>query len=193
MNRMRKLAMLTFAVAATAAWGVNLQAQQPKGPAGKAGEDLDRAGRAIEKGVQRGVDNLPAQRPDGAAEKAGEKLDQAGRAIEKGLQRAGESVRAAFARTRETVHGMGVEARIYGRLHWDKALAESALDLDVQDGVATLRGSVPNEAARAKAISLTRDTVGVTRVVDQLTLAGETRTLPAPATGPAPAPAPPRP
>jgi hyperosmotically inducible protein len=120
-----------------------------------------------------------AAQQEGPAKKAGEKIDEAGRAVERGLQRAGESIREAFARTREAVHAMGVEARVYGRLHWDKALADCNIELDVRDGVATLRGTVPDAAAKTKAVELTRDTVGVTRVVDQLTISPTTRTVPA--------------
>jgi hyperosmotically inducible protein len=124
----------------------------------------------------------------GAAGKAGEKLDEAGRVIKRGLQNAGETVREGFAKTREAVHGMGVESRVYGRLHWDKALNASSLDLVVRDGIVTLRGAVPDTAAKEKAVALTRDTVGVTLVIDQLTVLPPPRTVPAIPLAPPPRP-----
>jgi hyperosmotically inducible protein len=130
-----------------------------------------------------------ARAQQGPGEKAGEKLDEAGRVIKRGLQNAGETVREGFAKTREAVHGMGVESRVYGRLHWDKALTASTLDLDVKaGGILTLRGAVPDAAAKAQAVALARDTVGVTQVIDQLTILPPPRTLPAtpPATTPRP-------
>lgn len=109
-----------------------------------------------------------AQQPGGPAERVGgvvgEALDNTGRAIERGF-------RAAFTRTRGVVEKMELSARVYSRLHWDKALASSQLDLEVHPGgVIVLRGVVPNAEAEAKAVSLAAETIGVTRVVTQLTV-----------------------
>src|SRR5258708_36050063 len=70
---------------------------------------------------------------EGVATKAAEKLDDVGRAIKKGflnaeetvrdgLNKTGETVREGFAKTRDSVQGMGILSRVYGRVHWDKAL-----------------------------------------------------------------------
>ncbi len=107
---------------------------------------------------------------EGAGEKAGEKLDEVGRKIKRGLSRAEDAVREGFHKTRESVHSMGVAARVYGRLHWDKALQSSTLNVKVEGGVATLTGSVPSAEARAKAVTLAAETVGVNKVVDELTV-----------------------
>ena len=101
---------------------------------------------------------------DGAASRAGQALDNAGRNIRRGVQN-------AFPRARMAVHEQQVIARVYSRLHWDKVLVGSALDLEVSaDGTAVLRGAVPDDAAKKRAVVLTRDTVGVTQVVDELTV-----------------------
>jgi osmotically-inducible protein OsmY len=107
---------------------------------------------------------------EGVAEKAGEKLDEVGRKIKQGFEKAEGAVREGFHKTRETVHGMGVMSRVYGRLHWDKALHSSSLTIKVEDGAVVLGGTVPNAAARIKAVNLAADTVGVTRVVDELSV-----------------------
>jgi len=66
---------------------------------------------------------------------------------------------------------MEVVSRVYSRLHWDKALTTSNLEIEVQaGGIAILTGIVPNQAAKAKALALTAETVGVIQVVDQLTV-----------------------
>jgi hyperosmotically inducible periplasmic protein len=119
---------------------------------------------------------------DGAAARAGEKLDEVGRAIRRGLENAedtvrdglnktGDTVREGFAKTRDTVQGMGLVPRVYGRLHWEKALHTSTFYVKAEGGAVTIRGQVPDEAAKAKAIALVRDTVGVTRVIVQLNVA----------------------
>ncbi len=110
----------------------------------------------------------------GAGEKAGEKLDELGQKVKRGFSRAEDAVRDSFQKTRESVKSMGVAARVYGRLHWDKALQSSDLNVKVADGVATLSGSVPTATAKAKAVTLASETVGVTRVVDELTVPSST-------------------
>jgi hyperosmotically inducible periplasmic protein len=119
-----------------------------------------------------------AQQDQGPAAKAGSKLDDVGRTIKRGLDNAGEAVREQFVRARSSVHNMDVASRVYGRLHWDKSLATSSLDLDVKGGVVTLRGSVPDAKAKVKAVELAADTVGITGVIDQLTIQPRTRTTP---------------
>ena len=114
-------------------------------------------------------------RAQGVAERVGEGLDNAGRGIRNG-------VRGAFARTQNTVHNQDILSRVYSRIHWDKTLVGSTLELEVLDGgTAVLRGGVTDPAAKQRAVILARDTVGVTQVVDQLTVLPPARVIPAPA------------
>jgi hypothetical protein len=117
----------------------------------------------------------------GVAERAGERLDEFGRAIRDGFEKAeetivgglnktGETVRDGLVRARDTVQGMGVYSRVYSRIHWDKVLHSSNILLRAEGGVITLRGAVADDGAKAKAISLVADTVGFTRVINQLTV-----------------------
>lgn len=128
---------------------------------------------------------LGLAQPPTAAGKVGEALDSTGRAIKRGVRGAGASVREGFARTRTTVQNMEVVSRVYSRIHWDKTLTTATIDLEVQaGGVTILRGVVPDAAAKTKAVELAADTVGVTRVVDELAIAPAARVIPAsPATG----------
>ena len=117
-------------------------AQQQGGP-------FDAAGRAVKRGLQ-----------------------TAGQAVQGGLQTAGQAVQGGFQKTRTSVHNMEVIPRVYSRLHWDKSLTTSSLELEVRDGgVAILTGVVPDAAAKAKALMLTAETVGVFQVVDQVVIA----------------------
>jgi len=107
-------------------------------------------------------------------------FDSAVQTLKKGASQAGDAITGQYNKARSAVHNMSMASRIYGRLHWDKALNGSNIDIDVKgDGVATLTGVVADLVAKAKAVELTRDTVGVTQVVDQLT------TTPPPTTTPA--------
>jgi len=134
-------------------------------------------------------------------ERVGEKVDDAVDSIKRGVSNAGEAIREQYEKAKLSVHNMGVGARVYGRLHWDKSLTNANINVDLdKNGVAILKGSVASALAKAKAVELARDTVGVTNVVDQLTIAQvpATGTVPAPRTrvpvpAPAPAPAPTQP
>jgi osmotically-inducible protein OsmY len=107
----------------------------------------------------------------GTGEKVGDKVDRAIQDIKKGVKEAAADVKEQFQKTKASVHAMGVESRVYGRLHWDKALNEASVEIHVdRDGVATLKGTVADGLAKTKAITLASDTVGVKRVVDRLTV-----------------------
>ena len=109
----------------------------------------------------------------------GQGLNEAGRAMRRGFQSAGQAVSGGFQRTRNSVHNMEVVSRVYSRLHWDKALTGSTVEIEVQaGGVAVLSGAVPSEEAKTKALTLTSETVGVNQVIDQLTVAVVIRPAP---------------
>jgi hypothetical protein len=106
-----------------------------------------------------------------AQERAGESI---GRRIDRGLERLSEEVREAWTDVRKRVDELGVQGRVYGRLRWDKALADEPIDVDVekksteQESTVILTGRVLDEHARKKAIELAQDTVGVRQVIDRL-------------------------
>jgi hyperosmotically inducible protein len=53
----------------------------------------------------------------------------------------------------------------------EDVLSGSNIDVDVKNGVVTLQGTVPNAAARARALELAKKNDGVKSVVDQLKIA----------------------
>jgi hyperosmotically inducible periplasmic protein len=57
----------------------------------------------------------------------------------------------------------------------EDALSGSNIDVDVKKGMVTLQGTVPNEAARARAIAIVKGADGVKGVTDQLRIAPEKR------------------
>lgn len=108
----------------------------------------------------------PAVSQEGIGEQLGERFDR-------GISRLGEEVREGWASLRESINNMGVQARVYSRLRWDKDLAGAKLEVDdVEDddtgGAVVVRGEVDDDAAKEKAIKLAKDTVGVKRVVDAI-------------------------
>ena len=91
------------------------------------------------------------------------------RARERGAE-TGERVATAINRAGEAVSDAGLTAKIKSKMALDDTIPASRIDVDTRDGVVTLRGRVESEAAHARALALARETRGVTRVVDELTV-----------------------
>jgi hyperosmotically inducible periplasmic protein len=112
--------------------------------------------------------DTPAANQSGVGERVGESVDR-------GLANIGNRLRRTWADFRKSVDELSVQGRVYGRLHWDKAIGSAPIEITVQnENIVTLSGSVPNEATRRTAVSLANDTVGVRQVVDHLTVGSTT-------------------
>ena len=61
--------------------------------------------------------------------------------------------------------------KVHSEMVDEDVLAGSNIDVDVKNGVVTLQGTVPSEAARARAIAVAKANDGVKNVVDQLKIA----------------------
>ena len=119
-------------------------------------------------------------------EKIKEKAGSAVNSIKKGAASAEEAIREKYEQARAGVSKMGIEARVYARIHWDKTLADAKIDLSApSEGVIAVTGVVADEKVKAKALELTRDTIGVTQVVDHLTVRTKTEGGTAAASAPA--------
>jgi hyperosmotically inducible protein len=125
-----------------------------------------------------------AQEPDqppSTGRRIGERLDDAAAALRRDAGRAGDAIRDEFHKVKASVNAMGIEGRVYGRVRWDKALDGATIDVSAaRDGAVTLTGTVADAAAKAKAVRLATETMGVSRVVDQLAVAPAPRTTDAP-------------
>lgn len=63
-----------------------------------------------------------------------------------------------------------IKARIYGLLMSDSALEGSDINVDVDDAVVTLKGTVRSEAGRSRAVAIAKGAAGVKSVTDTLTI-----------------------
>jgi hypothetical protein len=76
-----------------------------------------------------------------------------------------------FESVKAEVWQMPAHHRVYARIHWDKSLHGAQIEVHMlPDGAVVLRGTVPTEAARSRALELARECVGVPLVIDELTL-----------------------
>jgi hyperosmotically inducible periplasmic protein len=109
----------------------------------------------------------------GIAGRAGEALDNVGRTIRSGVEN-------EVATNNVAVYEQELLSRVYSRIHWDKYLVWSTLEIQAQaDGTAILRGAVPDKVYKDRAVVLARDTVGISKVVDELTVSPPARVIPA--------------
>ena len=67
-----------------------------------------------------------------------------------------------------TMSESALTAKIKSKMALDDHVNARAVDVDTSGSVVTLTGVVGSAAARERAVSLARDTEGVTRVVDRL-------------------------
>jgi hyperosmotically inducible periplasmic protein len=63
-----------------------------------------------------------------------------------------------------------IKARIYGQLTNEAALEGSDIDVDVDDSIVTLKGTVRSEAGRTRAATIAKGVAGVKSVNDRLTI-----------------------
>jgi osmotically-inducible protein OsmY len=121
-------------------------------------------------GADEPKDVAPAQQPKDTSKKVGEAVDDVVKGIKRGTRATTEAVSESVQRIRASVHDMGLHARVYGRLHWDKDLHKSQIEVEVKEATAILNGRVPSLQAKTKAVALARDTLGIERVEDRLTI-----------------------
>ncbi len=69
--------------------------------------------------------------------------------IKKGALRAEEVVKNQYAKAKDTVVGLSIEGRVLARLHWEKSLHGTKIELHApKPGVIVLSGTVADAKAR---------------------------------------------
>ncbi len=133
-------------------------------------------------GVKRVVDQLkiaPARghnmagKVDRAEDKAERAADKTARAGEK----AADKTVSATKRTGRAIDDGWIKSKIYAQYlaDWNTVLDDSDIDIDVDNNVVTLNGTVKSAGAKAKAVATAKATDGVKSVRDNLKVAPGTR------------------
>jgi hyperosmotically inducible protein len=81
------------------------------------------------------------------------------------------AAQSALASQARAVKDGWLVLKVHAEMVDEDLLSGSDIDVDVKDGVVTLRGTVPTEAGRARALEVARKNDGVKSVVDRLTIA----------------------
>jgi len=82
----------------------------------------------------------------------------------------GEKVSEAAGAVGQVVDDAAITTEVKAKLLADSKVSGTKINVDTKEGVVTLKGTVKNEEEKVKAIQIARDTQGVQRVEDQLTV-----------------------
>jgi osmotically-inducible protein OsmY len=149
----------------------NVVDQLKIGPAVRDGGRVDRAQDRAAAAGERAADKT-----ERAAERAGEKAERAGEKAERAADRAGDKSENAARKTGRAIDDGWIKSKIYAQYmaDWNTVLNDSDIDVDVDNNMVTLNGTVKTAEAKAKAVSIAKSTDGVKGVKDNLRV-GATR------------------
>ena len=111
---------------------------------------------------------VPGRAPLSLPERA-DTSDAVERARQSGAE-IGERAAIATTKVEETLSEAGLTAKIKAKMTLDDLVKARTIDVTTQGTTVTLTGTVESKAERDRAVSLARETDGVTRVVDELTM-----------------------
>jgi hyperosmotically inducible periplasmic protein len=129
-------------------------------------------------GVKNVIDQLkiaPAHH-GGTMDKAQDKTAKTADKAEDKMDKAGDKTASAAHKTGRAIDDGWIKSKIYAQYmaDWNTVLNDSDIDVDVQNNVVTLNGTVKSAEAKAKAVSTAKATDGVKAVHDNLRV-GTTR------------------
>jgi hyperosmotically inducible protein len=84
--------------------------------------------------------------------------------------RASSKVQDATAKMRETVGEAALTGKIKAKMALDDTIKARAIEVSTNGSVVIVSGTVASRAERDRALALARETAGVTKVVDHLTV-----------------------
>ena len=138
---------------------------------GLVAKDADKARAAAAArvpGVVRVENNLASR------EKATDKVKGTAGTVADATKKGAEKTKDALSKTGENITDGWITSRIKTKFMADEVLQASSINVDTNEHVVTLKGAVPDEAARKKAIAIAKEMEGVNRVVDKLQVANKT-------------------
>jgi hyperosmotically inducible protein len=126
-------------------------------------------------GVKNVVDQLKIAPATGSNMAA--KADRAGDKAERAGEKAADKTASATRKTGRAIDDGWIKSKIYAQYlaDWNTVLNDSDIDIDVDNNMVTLNGTVKTAEAKAKAVSIAKATDGVKGVKDNLRVGGGTR------------------
>jgi hyperosmotically inducible protein len=115
-----------------------------------------------------------AAKADRAGDKAERAAENAGNKAERAGERAADKTVSATKGTGRAIDDGWIKSKIYAQYmaDWNTVLDDSNIDIDVDNNVVTLNGTVKSAEAKAKAVATAKATDGVKSVRDNLKVGG---------------------
>jgi osmotically-inducible protein OsmY len=131
---------------------------------------MDKAGEEADRAMDKAADKT-AEKIDKAADKSASTAQKAGHEAEKVGKQTTAKGKDAVSDVDANINDAWITTKVKTNFIDEDALKGSDINVDSNHHVVTLKGTVPSAAGRTRAVELAKSTKGVTRVVDQLTIA----------------------
>jgi osmotically-inducible protein OsmY len=105
----------------------------------------------------------------GDAERLSRVARVAGQKIESSTGTSRDRFIAGIHTMQNDLDGLNLETRVSARLHWDRTLSEAEVEVHAEGSEVKLSGKLRDAEQRRRAVELANSTVGVEKVVDELT------------------------
>jgi osmotically-inducible protein OsmY len=143
----------------------------------KTDKAMDKAGDKTDKAMNKAGDKTESamhkagEKTGNAAEKVGEKTADAARATGTAGKKAGVKTRDAGEGDGANITDAWITTKVKTDFVNEDLLKGSAINADTNNHIVTLKGTVASAAGRDRAVEIAKNTKGVSRVIDQLTIA----------------------
>jgi osmotically-inducible protein OsmY len=105
-----------------------------------------------------------------AAEKTKEGAEKVGEKTKDGAEKVVDKTKEGLSKTGEAITDGWITSRVSSKFVGEDLLKDSNINVDTNNHVVTLKGTVMSQAARARAVAQAKEVEGVRSVVDQLTV-----------------------
>jgi osmotically-inducible protein OsmY len=129
---------------------------------------IDAAAQKTKEGTAKATDATA-----NATKKAGNSVEKGVGKAEQGVGKAAEKTAEAFGKTGDKVTDTSITTRVKADFSNEQQLKGSAIDVDTNNHVVTLKGTVDSSVAKTRAETIARGVQGVTRVVNELVVRGQ--------------------
>jgi hyperosmotically inducible protein len=105
-----------------------------------------------------------------AVEKTKEGAENVGEKTKEGAKKVGEKTKEGLSKTGEVITDAWITSRVHSKFLGEDLLKDSDINVDTNNHIVTLRGTVMSPAAKARAVVEAKEVEGVHSVVDRLTV-----------------------
>jgi hyperosmotically inducible protein len=108
--------------------------------------------------------------PTGTTGTMKSKAKEGAEKTKEGAEKAVDKTKEGLSKTGEVITDGWITTRVHSKFVGEDLLKDSDINVDTNDHVVTLRGTVRSAAGRARAVEQAKEVEGVHRVIDQLTI-----------------------